>query len=293
MFKRLFPILITLTALWALIVPSRAGEPEITGLSEDFGQGGYSENGGEIRKYTSVNDFAHLAKTRPGTTYFLPLTAKDFEWEDGKRGIVNMRSLDELGISLHFDKRDGFELFDTIALTEVNGRAGLLIDFVDHYAAVEDEAFDIAARLLVNDYEYENSAVRIRGTLSNSTVSINTYDTKCTLGTGRYAFANDNVRNVRFSLGAGVELTADVEFSDKYYGAAFDTPDEVDPPVLEKYPQIQKVIRLDAIGLNHGKVSFTQTGGTLYVYDDTFACLGTTASSVIYRTKYYLLSEKL
>ena len=264
---------------------------DITGLSDEFGWSGYSTNGGAVEKYTSIHDFAYLESTRPGTTYFLPLTRDDFEWEEDRGAPITMRTVNELGITLNLDYTRGNELFDTIKITEQNGQVGILIDFADIMLSVDKEEFEVDAQLLIDGTAYKGSAFSVRGTLANRGMPVYTYDTKCTLGVGRYAVGYDNVRGVKFNLGEGVSITADIEFTDKFYGAAIARKGEIDQPALEQYPQIEKVIQVYTIGLK-GKVRI-ETEHTYYVYDDTLVYLGTTDQEVVYRGKYYLATSKL
>jgi len=289
--KKLTCLLAAALCLAAMPLGAGAYYTDITGLSDEFGEGGYSINSGALEKYTALSDFAYLSNVAPGTTYFLPLRAKDFEWEGDERGHISADTVEELGFELDVYYERGDEALDAIKLAQKGSQVGILVDFVDEWPFVEEQSFSAKCSLIIGGVEYEGCEFRVRGTMSNREVLVDTYDTSCTLGVGRYAYGFDNVKNVRFKLGAGVTVTSDITFTDKYYGAATRGAQEADKDVLAKYPQIKNVYYLDTVGLT-GSVTI-ESDEVLYIYDSTLVYLGTTDQPVKFRTKYYTAGSKL
>jgi len=292
--KKAFSTMIALVMALLAGVPALAADAEITGLSDNFGYGGYTVNGGELKRGTSLRDWEYLGTVMPGAEYFLPLRRKDFEWgEDGAELPINARYAQELGISLYTTIERGDTVIESLKLVERGGQYGILLKLEDTLVSVEKEEFDIRAKLLVFDTEYPDSQFRVRGSMTNNKVTVGAYTTSCSLGHGRYAFGYDNMKNVRFDLGAGVSVSSDISLGEKLYGGARAAADDQDRAVLSKHPQIARTIHVETLNLT-GKVRIDPGElGVCHVYDDTLEYLGTTNQTLRMSGRYYLSPTKL
>lgn len=267
---------------------------EITGISEDFGEGGFTINN-ELRiesKY--IEDLAYLGTLQPGTEIYLRLRDKDFEWENDKRMLLTPKVVEQFRIEVEREIHEGNNELHSVSIAYRDGKAGILIKFEDSFFAVEPADFDIDVRVLVDGLEYENGSFKVKGAVANREVPVTVLSKTVKLGTGRFARSQHaDLPDLVFDLGAGVSLRSGLECMVGVYGAASAQALESDKPILEKYPQIKTVVHLETIGLT-GPVSFdTAVYGVKYIYDDRLTYLGTTETPVRFDRIFYLSDEIL
>lgn len=272
-----------------------AAEPEygLMGASDRFGSGGYIKDGTTKRGY--IQDFEYLYNTHPGTEIFMPLHNRDFDWDkySDKPEELNVRANDYLRFDMQITELRGKEAFDTLAVVCRGDQVGILLRFVDSYAELDPLEFELECWLTQGGGQIPDADFVIRGELQNRERSISSSANNVQLGKGCQATALADVSGVKFDLGSGVTLTGDVFQGQTVYGAASYTPQITDKLLMEQYPQISKVLRLDAIGLN-GRVRIdTGDEGVFHVYDLERNYLGTTEGPVRFERVYYLSPSKL
>lgn len=264
--------------------------------SDDFGRGGYIVNN-TGRTRGNIQDFGHLAAVRPGTEYFLPLRAQDFEWET-ERDVYRPTSLPletakQLRFELRLEYEEGEQVFDYIDLVARGDQLGILIDFADVHHSVERVRFCAKAQLCSMGAPIEGWKFRVEGNFANRNRLVYSPLSTIPLGIGRQASGKQDVYGVTFDLGHGINLTGDLLFGGEAYGVVSEKPTEEDKALMQAHPQIVRVLHLTTIGLS-GRVRIDMgESGALYVYSADLGYLGTTSDEVRLARTYYLTSEKL
>lgn len=191
----------------------------------------------------------------------------------------------------------GSKAIDKTSIDYDNGRAYVLVEFVDEWVSVDELDFEFTTYLLIDGKrrDTDGEGLVFYGTLKNHVIYVYSNDDYVDTSLGEVAHAQDFVSSIEVDLGAGVSIFTKFFKDKKYYGTATRDADEAADVVFAKYPDVDNVVILKTVGLNStGDIVKLDTDySDYYVYDKDLNYLGQSNSRLPFSSRYYLANRKL
>jgi hypothetical protein len=179
-----------------------------------------------------------------------------------------------------------------IALAGDSGGSRIEITFSDSITRIGDD-FEIEVYLVHDGDRVDETRIDIIGTVETEIYTASVDEDSFDTSDGSGVEASESVRNITFELGNNVTVTRNLSRGKICYGVCTTELLERDNLIIDKYPGVAEIYRLQTSGLKTtGNIVRFDLGDTYHVYNTYGLYLGTTGSALPYWTTYYLSEQQ-
>lgn len=256
--------------------------------------GGYiSGLSGDVQDYAGAD-----TELKAGREYFFPIAAADLVDTDGKAwgATVTAKQLKDSKVTIKSSHKTGSQYIDKVEIVDVSGAANIKFKIIDPVVSTKEIDYEYNFHLVFDKTRSDKIRMyHISGQIVNDIIHVNDSDDYVDLSKGHIAEADSYIKAIECDLGNEVYIHTKLFNGKKYYGVADGDISDEDDAVMTKYPEINAVINIKAIGLNVAGniVELRDYGSETYVYDKDMKYLGTANNLLPYSAKYYLADKKV
>ena len=211
--------------------------------------------------------------------------------------VISKTLLDNAKVSVRIAKTKGSEYIKTVEIkTETdsskNRIAYISVEMVDTFNSITAKDIDFKIQLYLD--KSRKDEVRLMGQMENPVEYVEEGQDYVSLEGGVVLEALAYIPKIEIDLGDGVIIETRLYTNRKYFGSCTVGITEEDEKVIDRYPEIIEIYRLNTINLNgSGNIVTLMTDTTMYVYNKEGKYIGTTDSKLPYSDMYYVAEKKI
>lgn len=266
---------------------------------------------------------------RPGDEIKFKLDTEYFVWEpliNGMNSSVRKSTLDNNKVDVAKSITKGKEYIESVDIENKDGRAYVVIKFVDELVSVKEKDFALKVYLSYKGRKNNDTAVELSGKFANEEEIVGKGVDSVDTSWGLVVKTEAHLMPIRMEAGNGVTLYTILHNDRGHYAKAVDTRTADDLAIMEYFPEIRKVITLKMVNIHTSRVDAlkanviveeedsekllnvgiqagdTELVGTevvidtdepMFAYDADGVLLGTTDKRLPLRDKYFLTYQEI